>query len=96
MIDDETAYIKSLNWQTKNLTETRDYTRVVTNYKLREVQEIMPSALRRTGAGRRSTQGIFASDLVHWEPGRQRLGQMIDWAKRQRLLAAEMSYTRTL
>ena len=25
VIDDETAFVKSLNWATRNLTETRDY-----------------------------------------------------------------------
>src|SRR5215475_3583701 len=25
VVDDETAFVKSLNWETKNLTETRDY-----------------------------------------------------------------------
>src|ERR1700749_1104172 len=25
VVDDKTAFVKSLNWQTKNLTDTRDY-----------------------------------------------------------------------
>ena len=25
VVDDETAFVKSLNWETKNFTETRDY-----------------------------------------------------------------------
>ena len=25
VIDDTTAFVQSLNWETKNLTETRDY-----------------------------------------------------------------------
>src|SRR4029077_20251513 len=39
VVDDKTAYVKSLNWTTKNLTETRDYA-VVTDHK-REVTEIV-------------------------------------------------------
>jgi polyphosphate kinase len=30
VIDDDTAFVKSLNWATKNLTETRDYAVVTT------------------------------------------------------------------
>ena len=30
VVDDETAFVKSLNWATKNLTETRDYAVVTT------------------------------------------------------------------
>jgi phosphatidylserine/phosphatidylglycerophosphate/cardiolipin synthase-like enzyme len=38
VIDDETAFVQSLNWETKNLTVTRDYA-VVTSHK-HEVEEI--------------------------------------------------------
>ena len=38
IIDDTTAFINSLNWATKNLTETRDYAVVTTHAK--EVREI--------------------------------------------------------
>ena len=34
VVDDNTAFVKSLNWQTKNLTETRDYA-VVTSHASR-------------------------------------------------------------
>ena len=37
--DDSTAFVKSLNWETKNLTQTRDYA-VVTDHRL-EVDEIV-------------------------------------------------------
>jgi cardiolipin synthase len=30
VVDDTTAYVKSLNWDLKNLTETRDYAVVTT------------------------------------------------------------------
>jgi phosphatidylserine/phosphatidylglycerophosphate/cardiolipin synthase-like enzyme len=39
VVDDETAFVKSLNWETKNLTETRDYA-VVTAHD-DEVKEII-------------------------------------------------------
>ena len=32
VVDDRTAFVKSLNWETKNLTETRDYA-VVTDHR---------------------------------------------------------------
>ena len=38
VIDDETAFVQLLNWETKNLTVTRDYA-VVTSHK-HEVEEI--------------------------------------------------------
>ena len=39
VVDDTNAFVKSLNWETKNLTETRDYA-VVTSHK-HEVREII-------------------------------------------------------
>ncbi len=39
VVDDQIAFIQSLNWQTKNLTETRDYA-VITEHK-HEVDEII-------------------------------------------------------
>ena len=39
VIDDELAFIKSLNWATKNLTETRDYA-ITTNHP-HEVNEVV-------------------------------------------------------
>src|SRR6266851_4642591 len=39
VVDEKTAFVKSLNWATKNLTETRDYA-VVTSHP-REVNEIV-------------------------------------------------------
>lgn len=39
VIDDNTAFVKSLNWETKNLTETRDYAIITTHRK--EVEEII-------------------------------------------------------
>ena len=39
VVDDKTAFVKSLNWQTKNLTSTRDYA-VITRHA-HEVEEII-------------------------------------------------------
>ena len=39
VVDDATAFVKSLNWETKNLTVTRDYA-IVTSHK-KEVREII-------------------------------------------------------
>src|ERR1700675_639461 len=39
VVDNEIAFIKSLNWATKNLTVTRDYA-VITNHK-HEVDEVV-------------------------------------------------------
>jgi cardiolipin synthase A/B len=38
VVDDKMAFVKSLNWETKNLTETRDYAIITTNHH--EVGEI--------------------------------------------------------
>ena len=40
VVDDATAFVKSLNWDTENLTETRDYA-VVTDDHAHEVAEII-------------------------------------------------------
>jgi phosphatidylserine/phosphatidylglycerophosphate/cardiolipin synthase-like enzyme len=39
VVDDEMAFVKSLNWETKNLTETRDYAIVTAHHD--EVKEII-------------------------------------------------------
>src|SRR5881397_3251705 len=39
VVDDATAFVKSLNWETKNLTETRDY--AVTTAHRGEIAEIV-------------------------------------------------------
>jgi cardiolipin synthase A/B len=78
VIDDETAFIKSLNWATKNLTVTRDYA-ITTNHK-HEVDEVVA--------------GFTADwDRVDFDPGehahmiwcigngRDRIARFIDEAK---------------
>lgn len=39
VIDEKVAFIKSLNWETKNFTETRDY--AIITYHLNEVKEVV-------------------------------------------------------
>jgi phosphatidylserine/phosphatidylglycerophosphate/cardiolipin synthase-like enzyme len=78
VIDDATAFVKSLNWATKNLTETRDYA-VVTRHRheVDEIVECFEADWHRTA---------FApggeSHLI-WCPtfGRERICQFIDRAR---------------
>ncbi len=78
VVDDQTAFIQSLNWETKNLTETRDYG-VVTAHKheVNEVIECFDADWER--------QPFKPGDHSHliWciGNGRQRIGQFIDEAK---------------
>ena len=48
VVDDAVAFVKSLNWETKNLTETRDYA-IVTSHP-HEVGEVRRLFRRRLGA----------------------------------------------
>jgi len=78
VVDDATAYVQSLNWEARNLTETRDYA-VVTSHK-HEVDEV----IRGFDADWNRTE--FASeDQSHliWciGNGRQRMCEFIDKAK---------------
>jgi cardiolipin synthase A/B len=78
VIDDTTAFVQSLNWETENLTTTRDYA-VVTSHKheVEEVIECFDADWKRTP--------FETGDKSHliWciGNGRQRLGQLIDQAK---------------
>jgi cardiolipin synthase A/B len=78
VIDDTTAFVQSLNWETENLTTTRDYA-VVTSHKheVEEVIQCFDADWNRTP--------FETSDKSHliWciGNGRQRLGQLIDEAK---------------
>jgi cardiolipin synthase A/B len=78
VVDDQTAYVKSLNWQTKNLTETRDYA-VVTRDK-DEVAEII-ECFEADWARARFSPGDHSRLIWCVGNGRQRLGQLIDEAK---------------
>jgi cardiolipin synthase A/B len=76
--DDATAFVKSLNWATKNLTETRDYA-VITDHK-HEVDEIV-AGFEADWARQKFDPGAEAHLI--WCPinGRDRIAQFIDAAK---------------
>jgi cardiolipin synthase A/B len=78
VIDDTTAFVQSLNWETKNLTVTRDYA-VVTSHK-HEVDEI--AQCFDADWNRDKFDAGEHSHLI-WciGNGRQRIGQVIDNSK---------------
>lgn len=78
VIDDETAFVKSLNWATKNLTETRDYAVVTTRrHDVAEVVEGFDADWHR-----HAFDPHHKSHLI-WcpGPGRDRICQFIDQAR---------------
>src|SRR5882724_401672 len=78
VVDDTTAFVKSLNWETKNLTETRDYA-IVTSHA-HEVAEIIECF--EADWHRKPFKGDEHSHLI-WccGNGRERIAQFIDAAK---------------
>ena len=77
VVDETSAFVKSFNWATKNLTETRDYA-VVTSHKheVREIADCFQADWHRqpfTPAG--------TSHLVWCPGGRQRIAAFIDNAR---------------
>ena len=84
--DDETAFVKSLNWATKNLTETRDYA-VVTNrrHDVSEIIDCFEADWHR--------QPFVPSEKSHliWCPGsgRDRICRFIDEATHHLLVQNE-------
>ena len=76
--DDSVAFVKSLNWETKNLTETRDYA-VVTDHpqEVREIVECFEADWHRE----KFAPGESARMI--WCPinGRDRIAQFIDETK---------------
>jgi cardiolipin synthase len=75
VVDDESAFVKSLNWQTKNLTGTRDYA-IITRHA-HEVEEII------NGFEADWSRQDFASKHLIWcrGNGRERITQFINQAK---------------
>jgi cardiolipin synthase A/B len=75
VVDDATAFVKSLNWETKNLTETRDYA-IVTSHA-HEVAEIIECF--EADWARKPFRGDEHSHLI-WccGNGRERIAQFID------------------
>jgi cardiolipin synthase len=78
VVDGKLAFVKSLNWETKNLTETRDYA-IVTSYP-REVKEIM---LCFEADWQRENFDPAEGAFLIWCSlnGRERIAKFIDQAK---------------
>jgi cardiolipin synthase len=78
VVDDEVAFVKSLNWETKNLTVTRDYA-IVTDHR-HEVEEIVQCF--EADWHRKGFDPGEHARLI-WCPinGRDRLARFIDAAK---------------
>jgi phosphatidylserine/phosphatidylglycerophosphate/cardiolipin synthase-like enzyme len=79
VVDDSVAFVKSLNWETKNLTETRDYA-IVTDHphEVREIIECFDADWNR------QTFDPGASARLVWCPtnGRERICAFIDNAQK--------------
>jgi cardiolipin synthase len=78
VVDDETAFVKSLNWATTNLTETRDYAVVTTHsHEVAEIIECFEADWHR--------QNFEPPDKSHvvWcpGPGRDRICRFVDEAR---------------
>jgi cardiolipin synthase A/B len=78
VIDDESAYIQSLNWQTKNFTRTRDYA-VMTRHK-HEVEEVI-ECFDADWTRQEFNPGDQSHLIWCTGNGRQRIAQFIDEAK---------------
>jgi cardiolipin synthase len=78
VIDDEMAFVKSLNWATRNLTETRDYAVVTTRrHDVAEIIECFEADWHRQAfESQRKTHLVWCPG-----PGRERLCQFIDAAR---------------
>lgn len=78
VVDDEIAFIKSLNWDTKNLTETRDYA-IITSHK-HEVDELI-AGFEADWERVKFDPGHDAKLIWCNGNGRLRIAQFIDSAK---------------
>ena len=78
VVDDKLAFIKSLNWETKNLTETRDYA-IITSHR-HEVEEII-ACFEADWARTTFNPGEEARLIWCSLNGRARLAKFIDDAK---------------
>ena len=85
VVDETSAFVKSFNWATRNLTDTRDYA-VVTSHKeeVREIAECFEADWRR-----QRFQTRERSRLVWCPGGRERIGRFIDEAKHTLFLQNE-------
>ena len=78
VVDSETAFIKSLNWSTKNLTSTRDYA-VITTHK-HEVEEVI-AGFDSDWNRQKFELGDSANLIWCRGNGRERIARLIDGAK---------------
>ncbi len=86
VIDDATAFVNSLNFETKNLTETRDYA-IVTSHA-HEVNEVIQCF--EADWARKQFHGDEKSHLIWCSAnGRDRIAQFIDDAKESLFLQNE-------
>ncbi|HEX4382104.1 MAG TPA: phospholipase D-like domain-containing protein [Myxococcales bacterium] len=85
VVDETTAFVKSFNWATKNLTETRDYA-VVTSHKS-EVREVSDCFL--ADWHRQKFTPKADSHLIWCPGGRQRIAAFIDNARHTLFLQNE-------
>ena len=61
VVDDETAFVKSLNWATRNLTETRDYAVVTTRrHDVAEIIECFEADWHRHAFDAAATRAIWS------------------------------------
>lgn len=78
VVDDETAFVMSFNWEPKDLTETRDYAVVTSaHHEVSEVAECFDADWTR----KTFTPGENSHLIWCVGNGRQRIGQFIDEAK---------------
>ena len=78
VIDDETAFIQSLNWETKNITVTRDYALVTSHkHEVEEVAQCFDADWIRPS----SSRGGIASHLVPRQRPPAKFGELIDDSK---------------
>ncbi len=78
VVDDKIAFIKSLNWETKNLTETRDYAIITSNpHEVKEVIMCFEADWERSDFD----PGSNARLIWCSNNGRQRIANFIDEAK---------------
>ena len=78
VVDDETAFVKSLNWATRNLTVTRDYAVVTAHgHEVKEIIDCFEADWHRTAFEPGSDSHLI------WCPnfGRERICQFIDHAR---------------
>jgi phosphatidylserine/phosphatidylglycerophosphate/cardiolipin synthase-like enzyme len=85
VVDEETAFVKSLNWSTKNLTGTRDYAVVTTHaHEVADIVECFEADWNR----QRFDPGPH-SHLIWCPGGRERLDSFIDGARHTLFLQNE-------